>query len=74
MRIVKKQEKSIWEEEGDAEKRELREEPAANYGLNQGPNRVRKGVNRGVEEGTEKRELRGVSQNVSFSLYIINNI
>lgn len=73
MRIVKKQEKSIWEEEGDAEKRELREEPAANYGLNQGPNRVRKGVRKGVNQGVESAPERGV-EDVSFSLYIINNI
>ncbi|MBC8302507.1 MAG: hypothetical protein H8E55_42965 [Pelagibacterales bacterium] len=54
------------EEERNTEKRE----PAEKNGLN----RVRKGVNLRVERGAEKRELRGVSQNVSFSLYIINNI
>ena len=46
----------VWEEEENvAEKRELREEPAAKSGLNRGENRgvsreVNRGVNRGVKE------------------------
>ena len=50
----------VWEEEENvAEKRELREEPAAKSGLNRGENPevkdgVERGVERGVSQGVEK--------------------
>jgi hypothetical protein len=60
------QEELMEREKKMAKKLQLQEEeePAANYGPNQGPNRASQGVNLRVERGTEKRELRGVDKGV----------
>ena len=50
-------------EERSTEKGELKEEPAANYGLNRAKDlKVERGVDLRVERGAEKRELRGVDK------------